>query len=255
MRAKDEGRTEGRAEGEGRDRGEAQGPGERRDRGKGPSPGERRDRGKGQSPGEGQGRGESEAQGRTQGRSLTEQARRAQIVAAAIEVIARDGASHASFKVIAQEAGLSSTGLISYHFASKQELVEEVGQEILTVFGEFVLARTEGIEEPAAVLRGFVEANVEFLRTHRRHASTLVRIKQELAPAALARSDQAQLAEVLRQGQQSGVMRDFDPHLVAVYVLSIRDGLIRQLDLEPDLDLTAAAEEFRTLVDLATRKA
>ncbi len=188
-------------------------------------------------------------------RSLTEQARRAQIVAAAIEVIARDGAGQASFKVIAQEAGLSSTGLISYHFANKQELVEEVGQEILARFGEFVLARTEGIEEPTAVLRGFVEANIEFLRTHPRHASTLVRIRQELAPVALARSDQAQLADVLRDGQRSGVMRDFDPHLVAVSILSIRDGLIRQLDLEPDLDLTAAAREFATLVDLVTRKA
>ncbi|MEV6281793.1 TetR family transcriptional regulator [Kribbella sp. NPDC051770] len=188
-------------------------------------------------------------------RSLTEQARRAQIVAAAIEVIARDGASQASFKVIAQEAGLSSTGLISYHFANKQELIEEVGQEILARFAEFVLARTQGIEEPAAVLRGFVEANIEFLRTHRSHASTLVRIKQELAPVALARSDQAQLAEVLRTGQRSGAMRDFDPHLVAVSILSIRDGLIRQLDLEPELDLTAAAHEFSTLVDLATRKA
>ncbi|GAB3810915.1 TetR family transcriptional regulator [Kribbella italica] len=188
-------------------------------------------------------------------RSLTEQARRAQIVAAAIEVIARDGAAQASFKVIAQEAGLSSTGLISYHFAGKQELVEEVGREILARFGEFVLARTEGIEEPAAVLRGFVEANLEFLRTHRSHASTLVRIKQELAPVALARADQTQLADVLRDGQRSGVMRDFDAHLVAVSILSIRDGLIRQLDLEPDLDLTAAAREFTTLVDLATRKA
>lgn len=188
-------------------------------------------------------------------RTLTEQARRAQIVTAAIEVIARDGAAQASFKEIAREAGLSSTGLISYHFAGKQELIEEVGREILTRFGEFVLTRTDGVEEPLAVLHGFVEANVEFLRTHRSHATTLVRIKNDLAPAELTRSDQAALAAVLEQGQQTGVLRDFDPRLVAVFILSIRDGLIRQLDLDPELDLDAAAREFATLVDLTTRKA
>jgi AcrR family transcriptional regulator len=186
---------------------------------------------------------------------LTEQARRAQIVAAAIEVIARDGVAQASFKVIAQEAGLSSTGLISYHFAGKQELIEEVGREILTRFGEFVLERTEGVEEPVAILRGFIEANMEFLRTHRSHASTLVRIKNALAAVELARSDQAALAEVLRLGQRTGVLRDFDPQLVAVFILSIRDGLIRQLDLDPDLDLDAAGREFTALVDHTTRKA
>jgi AcrR family transcriptional regulator len=188
-------------------------------------------------------------------RTLTEQARRAQITAAAIEVIARDGVAQASFKVIAQEAGLSSTGMISYHFAGKQELIEEVGCEILTRFSEFVLARTEGVEEPTAVLRGFIDANVGFLRTHPSHASTLVRIKNELAPVELTRSDQAGLAEVLREGQRTGVLRDFDPQLVAMFILSIRDGLIRQLDLDPGLDLDAAAREFTTLVDLATRKA
>ena len=188
-------------------------------------------------------------------RTLTEQARRAQITTAAIEVIARDGIAQASFKVIAQEAGLSSTGMISYHFTGKQELIEEVGREILSRFSEFVLARTEGVEEPVAVLHGFIAANVEFLRTHRSHATALVRIKNELAPVELARSDQAGLTGVLREGQHAGVLRDFDPHLVAVFILSIRDGLIRQLDLDPDLDLDAAAREFTALVDLATRKA
>jgi uncharacterized protein YdgA (DUF945 family) len=134
-------------------------------------------------------------------------------------------------------------------------LIDEVGREILTRFGEFVLARTDGVEEPTAVLRGFIEANVEFLRLHRSHASTLLRIKNDLAAAELARSDQAALAEVLRQGQTSGVLRDFDPQLVAVFILSIRDGLIRQLDLDPDLDLDAATREFTTLVEVATRKA
>ena len=174
---------------------------------------------------------------------------------AAIEVIAAGGSAQASFKAIAEQAGLSSTGLISYHFANRQELIEEVGRQILETFGDFVLERTQGIEEPSEVLHAFVEANVAFLRTHRSHAAALVRIKQDVAPAELTRSDQDRLADVLRLGQANGVLREFDPHLVAVFILSIRDGIVRQLELEPDLDLDAAGREFAALVDLATRKA
>ncbi len=80
-----------------------------------------------------------------------------------------------------------------------------------------------------------------------------MRIQQDTAE--LARSDQAQLADVLRRGQASGVLRTFDPQLMAVFVLSIRDGIIRQLELDPELDLDAAAREFAALVEHATRKA
>ncbi|WP_328526811.1 TetR family transcriptional regulator [Kribbella sp. NBC_00359] len=185
-------------------------------------------------------------------RTLTEQARRGQIVAAAIEVIAESGAQ-ASFKVIAERAALSSTGLISYHFANRQELIDEVGRQILEAFSAFVRERTAGIAEPAEVLQAFVTANIAFLQTHRAHAAALVRIQQDTAE--LARSDQAQLADVLRRGQASGVLRTFDPQLMAVFVLSIRDGIIRQLELDPELDLDAAAREFAALVEQATRKA
>jgi AcrR family transcriptional regulator len=122
-----------------------------------------------------------------------------QIVAAAIEVIAESGAQ-ASFKVIAERAALSSTGLISYHFANRQELIDEVGRQILEAFSAFVLDRTDGIEEPAEILQEFVAANIAFLQTHRAHGAALVGIQQDTA--ALARSDQAQLADVLRRGQE-----------------------------------------------------
>ena len=155
--------------------------------------------------------------------------------------------------MIAERAALSSTGLISYHFANRQELIDEVGRQILEEFSTFVLERTAGIEEPAEVLQAFVAANIAFLQTHRAHAAALVRIQQDTTE--LARSDQAQLADVLRRGQASGVLRTFDPDLMAVFILSIRDGIIRQLGLDPELDLDAAAREFTALVDQATRKA
>ena len=73
-----------------------------------------------------------------QSRTLTEQARRAQIVSAAIGTIADLGYRNATFAQIARRAGLSSTGLISYHFAGKEELISEVVRTVLADIGAFM---------------------------------------------------------------------------------------------------------------------
>ena len=74
-------------------------------------------------------------------RSVTATARRAQIVAATIDVIVESGYSQTSFARIAERAGLSSTRLISYHFAGKAELVGAVITEITTAIGESPVLR------------------------------------------------------------------------------------------------------------------
>ena len=54
-------------------------------------------------------------------RTFIETARRAQIVAAAIDTIADVGYAQASFARIAERLGISR-GLISYHFTGKDEI-------------------------------------------------------------------------------------------------------------------------------------
>ncbi|MEY9841492.1 TetR/AcrR family transcriptional regulator [Streptacidiphilus sp. EB103A] len=81
-----------------------------------------------------------------QQRSLAATARRAQIVAATIEVIAEEGYARATYSRIARQAGLSSTRLISYHFGSRDELMEQVLVEVGTgarrAIGERVATET-----------------------------------------------------------------------------------------------------------------
>ena len=60
------------------------------------------------------------------GRTFIETTRRAQIVDAAIDVLAEHGYPDASFAKIAKRAGLSSTGMISYYLAGKDDLIREV---------------------------------------------------------------------------------------------------------------------------------
>lgn len=191
------------------------------------------------------------------GSSVTEQARRAQIVEAAIATIASAGYGHASYTRIAKAAGLSSTGLISYHFRDKQDLMAEVVRVVLGEFGEFVTTRMNAETGPAAELRAFIAANVEFAVTRRTRlvaAFAILRADPADGPDAVLESDIRGLAALLEDGQRRGEFRDFDPTVMAVAIRSVRDGVLARVSVEPDLDIGVYTAELVTLFDLATRR-
>ncbi|MGH3914755.1 MAG: TetR family transcriptional regulator [Pseudonocardiaceae bacterium] len=196
------------------------------------------------------------------GRTFTETARRAQIVQAAIETIAELGYVRTSFSRIAKRAGLSSTGLISYHFAGKDELMCAVTTEVMSSFTAFVLPRMQAQHTKADELRAFIESNVDFMRTHRTQLVALLDIMASarrddgspLHGAGVAEADLTKLAEFLREGQQTGEFRRFDPRVMAVAIMSLRDGVLRALAADPTLDLEVYERELVALVARATRK-
>jgi len=89
--------------------------------------------------------------------SVTGIARRSQIVAAMIDVIAELGFGQASFARIAERAGVSSTRLISYHFAGKDELITAVAEDVIASIGDYSVAgrrRNERHRKAAGLHRG-----------------------------------------------------------------------------------------------------
>src|SRR5215469_14718341 len=110
--------------------------------------------------------------------TFTNAARRAQIVESAIDTIAELGYAQASFARIARRAGLSSTRLISYHFAEKDDLVREVLATVVGRFTDYVQPRVDAETEPSARLRTALEANIEFMRANRRDVVTLQEIQR-----------------------------------------------------------------------------
>jgi len=193
-------------------------------------------------------------------RTLTEEARRAQIVAAAIETIAELGYARASFTQIAKRAGLSSTGLISYHFAGKDDLVRQVVTDVLSEFAAFVRPLVDAETTAAGVLRVWWQANVAFMRDHRRPLIALLDIMSNARAGDLGEvsdsyeSDLAALEQLFREGQAAGEFRAFASRVMAVAVRSARDGLLRQLAAHPDLDLDTYARDLVVLFDLATTR-
>ena len=195
--------------------------------------------------------------GRAPGRTFTETARRAQIVEAAIATIGELGYRNASFAQIAKRAGLSSTGLISYHFGTRDELIEQVVHEIVASIGSHMMQRLAGVTSAAAALRTYIEGNVQFIGANREEMKALLEIFLNGGFDYGPESDQAVTApieQILRDGQRSGEFRDFDPKVMATLVQRAVDGLPFLLAAEPDLDVQAYGAEVATVFELATRR-
>ncbi|MEO3803142.1 TetR family transcriptional regulator [Nonomuraea sp. B1E8] len=190
------------------------------------------------------------------GRTFTEIGRRAQIVAAAIETIADLGYARASFAQIAKRAGLSSTGLISYHFASKSELVE---QAVVQIYGEivaFMTRRLEGQPTASAALRAYIEGNVEFSGAHPVEMKALLDIFTNGGidyDESKERTAVSPLEQILRWGQESGEFRDFNVRVMATSLQRSVEGPNFLLAGDAALDLPAYARELVTLFERATR--
>ncbi|SEK67470.1 TetR/AcrR family transcriptional regulator [Streptacidiphilus jiangxiensis] len=193
-------------------------------------------------------------------RSVAASARRAQIIAATIETIGELGYGQASFARIAERAGLSSTRLISYHFAGKDELIQAVIAELYGEMAAFMGARMRDVTDPPGALAAYIRAVVAFVATHRTQMDALMSVFLS-AGAAEAPADGgyagdtaafAPLLEILDSGQRSGHFRAFDSFVMAATVQRSLDGLPFLLRTAPELDLDAYAEELVTLFTLAT---
>lgn len=187
--------------------------------------------------------------------SFTATARRAQIVRAAVRVIAREGLSKASFGRIAAEAGLSSPGMISYHFADKDELLTVLCDTVLDDCLAAIEEAVDAAEDPAQGLAAYLTGFVRWQDTHRDDVGALWRLsagwKRPGEPAAFDEALlRAPLLRVLRAGQRSGALRRLPDEWTAHLILCAAEGYQQALQDDPELDADVFAA---TLVDLFER--
>ena len=195
-------------------------------------------------------------------RSFIEIARRAQIIECAINAIAELGYAKASLAEIAKRAGISK-GVISYHFAGKSELMQQVINTVLEKAGAVMLPRIFAEHSATGMLRAYIESNLEFLDSHRSHIMAVMNI------AGGARGDDGkpmidltltfepavrELENLLRSGQEQGEFREFSTRVMAVTIRNAIDAVPMQLAAYPELDLKSYANELATLFNIATRK-
>ena len=194
-------------------------------------------------------------------RTFTEDARRAQLVESTVDAIADLGYARASLAEIAKRAGVSK-GVVSYHFAGKDELVEQVVATLYSRAGSLIGDQVEEAQTSATALRGYIEANLAFVRADPRSVRVLIEIfanhrDGEGRPHYDAAGNDGLLAHLeglLRAGQRSGEFRPFATRPVAMVVRAAIDAGAGQLAADPEFDIDGYTEELLTMLDLATAR-
>jgi TetR/AcrR family fatty acid metabolism transcriptional regulator len=194
-------------------------------------------------------------------RTFTETARRAQIVAAAIDAIAELGYAQASMARIAERLGITK-GVIAYHFGSKDELIREIVAEVMTQAQEYMVPRITAETTGSGTLRTWIESNLAFMAEHRNHLVAVVEIARNARAAdgrplfdnSMLEAGAAALEQMLARFQAAGEFRaDFDPQVMAGAIRAAIDAVPRALSRDPGLDVEHYGRELSTLFDVATR--
>ncbi|MET9340111.1 TetR/AcrR family transcriptional regulator [Nonomuraea sp. NPDC003804] len=204
-------------------------------------------------------RSENEASGQKP-RSFIEKARRAQIMASAIEVIAEVGFAKASLAAIAKHAGISK-GVISYHFAGKDDLMEEVVDHVYTGIADFVLARMEGRTTATELLRTQILSVAEHMRDHRTQLKALgeifinLRLPDGSPRYGIGANEELyqSLENIYRLGHATGEFRPFDPRVMAITHSAAVNDMFAYWAVHPGHDLDAHARELAEIFVRATK--
>jgi AcrR family transcriptional regulator len=192
-------------------------------------------------------------------RTFIETARRAQIVAAAIDTIAEAGYAGASFARIAEKLGISR-GLISYHFAGKDDLIKQVVHQAAEEAKAYIRPRLLAESNGPETLRAYITSNLAFMRDHRNNVIAMIEIARSGEGRHIFYSDTdvvdavGALEHVLSGFQAVGQFRpDFDPHVMAVAIRAAIEAASARLALNAEFDIDNYASEIATIFDLATR--
>lgn len=206
-------------------------------------------------------RSESSPIGQESTRTFTETARRAQIMAAAIDTIAELGYGQASLARIAEAAG-TSKGVIIYHFGGKDELIRELVAGLVARGVAYMEPQVDAEPTGAGKLRAYIESNLAFMGENRNHMVAIVEIAlnaraadgSRLYDVSVQDAGVAALEQLLAYFQGTGEFRaGFDPHVMAMAIRAAINAVPAQLARDPALDVAHHAREIADMFHIATR--
>ncbi|MRH88527.1 TetR family transcriptional regulator [Nocardia sp. SYP-A9097] len=197
-----------------------------------------------------------------QPRSFIEEARRRQIIAAAVEVISEIGYGNASLARIAKQAGISK-GVISYHFDGKDDLMRQLVIQLYVSGAEYMTPLITAVEGWRGKVLTYIESNLDFVDANKRYVAAMTDVVLNLRDtegksvfATVEGADEVlgPLADLLREGQREGDFGDFDPVLMAKSIRDVIDGTAGRAITEPDFDVRVYAAHVCRIFDLALTK-
>lgn len=170
---------------------------------------------------------------KTNKRSFIEDARRTQIIEAAVDVIAAQGTAQTSLAKIAERASIS-TSLILYHFKDKEELMDAV---LTSMIDDWEVPAKKAMAQhvsPSARLRCYIEVRMAYIGTRPKQSMAMINLLFSVRP-----SDNTQpyntdergfepeiIANLLSEGQEKGEFKSFDVNHMAMMIRSTIDQFL-----------------------------
>lgn len=186
------------------------------------------------------------------GQSFIEQARRKQIIEAAVDVLADEGFRAATVERIARQAEVSKS-LILYHFSSKDELLRQTLFETVAQLASQVTAGISFDCSAVEVLRQLVRQSALSGLKNGRQRRAVYQIVVNLGPGATkptlgvadAEPVLAGYERLFSQGKEEGVFRaDLDTRVMAVTYDAAINAMNRHFDAYPDDDVDTYVTEL-----------
>lgn len=194
--------------------------------------------------------------------SFIRSARRNQIVAAAIEVIAEVGFAQASIRKIADRVGIAMSAVL-YHFGTKDKLVEAIVEHMYRTMLDSVAPAVEAERTASAKLDAYIRSSITYFATHRVALKALASLGTTYVPADGRRFEELgldpdiaeQLATldptaILDAGQRDGEFADFPVTSTAIALRGAVNGVVEPVLRNPAFDAAQYAED---LIDLFGR--
>jgi AcrR family transcriptional regulator len=193
-------------------------------------------------------------------RTFIEQARRQQLIAAATDQLAEAGYAGTSLAAVAARAGISKAAVL-YHFTGGKD--ELLGAVVAAVEADATAVMTQAITAETTMagrLAAYITANVGYLAAHRREVLALLAVVNGAGPRPdgsslyepIGERTVAELAALLKAGQDASAFGEFSPSVVARSLRGAIDAIEPVLRHHPEADFAAYAAELVTMFEKVT---
>lgn len=180
-----------------------------------------------------------------------------------IEAITELGFQGTSVAEVARRAGVSK-GVVTYHFAAKDDLILAVVAHVFDSISEHLESRLQAADArqfPEKFAAAYITAWVEYYRARSEYMLALREIwssfrdesgRQHLG-VGMSADELAMVERVLELGQARGRLGTFSARVMAMTIKGALDRLLSQFAADPELDLEMYGVELVTLFERATQ--
>jgi TetR/AcrR family transcriptional regulator len=187
-------------------------------------------------------------------RTFIEEARRRQILACAVDLIAEHGYANATLARIAQRAHISKAAVL-YHFGNKEEILQQALTETIQGLTAQLSEALGAAASPPAAVAAYVRTLIAYMTDNPASVRILVEgvASTELVTGTNMRTAPERwkvVADIFSRGQQSGHFRAFDTHTAAICLNGAIDAIASEMLANPGYAPLTAAE---SLVELTLR--